>query len=420
MIIKITENNLTVLEQAMVKSLAFADYNSECFSCSDISKAQDVCKDLTRIFEIFKDNNINVLKCFSSDSIKQLSDFYDASTYNNADIDKNFEVLMPISCIWRFSTELIKQKYSDDSFVKIENDYFCKYWTDITLNSLYDIKPTMEALNAFANVNGKLNNALDLITSELNNCNITRIRAIDCGSDGMELEISYLRDHVERVLCMYEDAYRADIVITENKLPVKIYPLESANKMSVFFENDEFVNRYKELTLEDARLNNLSKQIFSEKLSEIKANIDNYDNSHDKSLDADIYNFVQMENKIKGLKEYVTKLESDDMVFFEECKKNEHVDITHYFSDYTDEELKDLFICTAHEDIYYTLENLDNEKYDILSDIYNSISTEDFKHDLDEICKQNHYAISKNVAFSCNSLKKDFAYAEQYCNIQFN
>ena len=114
--------------------------------------------------------------------------------------------------------------------------------------------------------------------------------------------------------------------------------------MSVFFENDEFVNRYNELTLEDARLNNLSKQIFSEKLSEIKANIDNYDNSHDKSLDADIYNFVQMENKIKGLKEYVTKLESDDMVFFEECKKKEHVDITHYFNDYTDEELKDLFI----------------------------------------------------------------------------
>ena len=422
MIIKVTKTSLKSLEEAMVKSLPFADYNSECFSSSDIARAQAVCEDLTRIFEILKENNINILECFSSESIEKLSAFYEKSDFTNIKTPKQFGILIPSDSIWRFSDKLTKYKHSEDTFVKIENDYFCKYWTDISVNSLYDIKPTMEALNTFAEVNGKLNKALDLITSELNSCDINRIRAIDCGNSGIELEICYSIENIQCTLFMYEDSERADIVITENQIPVKIYPLDKENKFSLFFENDAFLNRYKELISEEERLNNLSKKIWNEKLNKVKSNEEMFSNSKVGSIEKDIYNYVKIENSINILKREVNELENNNKEFFDKTKEEQKEYINYYYSEYTDEELKSLFIDSANENIYYMSEDLSDKYYDILTKIYNNLSTDEFRGDLAGIYKQKKYALAQDMKIEHNinsALDTDFRNAEKYCNIEF-
>lgn len=423
MIIKITENNMKDLENAMVDAARFTDYNSDCFSCSDIRRAEAVCNEFIRVFEILKDNNIDVSKYFSPVNIEAFSEFYNNSKSNKIENPKHFEILIPIDALWRFSKELTKHKYSEDTFVKISNDYFCKYWTDISINSLYDIKPTMEALNAFAEINGKLDNALDIIKSELNNCNIDRIRAVDCGNDGMELKICYSKENIERILFMYEDRERADILITENEMPIKIYPLDIENKISLFFENQSFSNEYERLLLERDRLNNLSEQIWTEKLEEIELNNEAFSNADVGSVEKDIYDYVHTVKSISKLEKDLKQLEDKDSEFFKDFKKCEDGTINPYLSDYTDEEMKIFIIDSINEEIYNMSENISNAKFDITSKIYNNLSTEDFRKELEKIYRQKRLLLSKDmkVDFSTtNTLDNDFENAEKYCNVKFN
>lgn len=365
---KINEKTLGIVKEALVKALDHTDYNSMCFSSSDIRIARAFNNDIRMVFNILKDNGINIIKDSDEEFRNRFTGYYNEDDFKDIVTPDTFEFILYSNAIWRISTDLFALKCSTNNFLIVEEEHFTKYWSAITNGCAYRIAPTKEALLEFSTFSSSLQKSLDFILEEIENATINNIRAVYFDKDEVELEILYTKEAKNYSLYLYETGARADVTLSSEGIALKIYPIDKDNKAYRTLYDLDFVHYYDELDSQHTKLSSKAESLFKEKLKVIEQ-------SHTKFRDADS---STIEGGLYRYWEYSSELDL----------KNKEMDDCLRESDGCDSCLE------------YDIENLSN----ICADIYHSvkekllesIAPENFINSYNKARKKNCYMLDED------------------------
>lgn len=364
---KINEKNLGIVKDALVKALDHTDYNSMCFSSSDIRIARAFNNDIRLVFNILKDNGINIIKDSDEEFRNSFKGYYNEDDFNDIVTPDNFEFILYSDAIWRISTDLFGLKCSTNNFLIVEEEHFTKYWSAITDGCACRIAPTKEALLEFSTFNSSLKKSLGFILEEIENANINDIRAVYFNKEEVQLEILYTKESKDYSLYLYEDGDRADVTLSSEGIALKIYPIDKDNKAYRTLYDLDFVHYYDELDSQHTRLSSKAEALFKEKLNVIEQSPTNFRDADSSTIEGELYSYW----------EYSGELDS----------KNKEMEST------GDSEEQDYYIAD-------NIENLSN----ICSDIYysikekllESIAPENFMNSYNKARKKNSYMLDED------------------------
>lgn len=374
MIFKITERDINVVKNALQEALNHTHYNSECFSCSDIRVASSFVNDIERVFNILKDNKINILKDSDEEFRNKFKGYYVEKEFEKIVTPEKFEFLLYSDAIWRTSEDLLNLKCSTDKFLTVKKQHFNKYWSAATNGCAYEINPTKEALLEFSNLNSTLKKSLDFILPEIENSDINEIKALIFKGDEIELKILYTKESKNYSLYLYEDKERADLTLSSDKVALKIYPIYKESKSFRILYDKNLVDCFRQLDLEYNKLNAIADTSLQEKLNIIDQNPTKFRNIDSSTLDGEIYSFWKHSKDYDLKKE---ELESMD-------DKNSRYDYLTY----------------EIEDLSYKCETL---YYQIKEKLIELLASDNFIASYRETCKQLSYMLDEDCLVENNS-----------------
>lgn len=370
MIFKLTsKKDLGILKESLKEALNHTDYNSECFSCSDIQRAGAFCNDIAMIFSTLNDYSINITDLFTEEEKEMFMGYYEASDFEGMTIPSNFEILLYSDAVWRIrsnNNNLFSLKYSNDNYLKIEHELYTKYWSCLSYGCYYDMKPSTDSLVYLAGISDTLKKSLDVVLSELADSSIEEVNAVLFHRNELELNVSFVKEGLTYSLYVFENNERADIIVSLNKKALKIYPIDKENKGYTTMYNQDFCKYFDRVVKQNKEYEALASLAF------------------DKNVEA-------MMNQLDSKKKF--KEGSTELSYYYYCLRLKEVDLKNKALDkVSDNDIR----YDIESDLYYLEADCSNHKEHLESQLYNEIAGEDFIEEYRKACIQNVFMLDED------------------------